>query len=288
MGDPRGDDHERRLYWTQQMDAAFDFMVAIQAYPVEECGDPLVSIPDAAASAGVRMLFSTLPHVLGLPRLYYLRRGIMDEFLSAAREMNARGWVLKIEDGFRTRRMQKHNALRADVFSAVLSRVRWELGGETPSIDFFRRRLAAIIAMSPSVGTHCCGCAVDVSVFARDEVTEIDRGASYLGVSEITPMGSPFVSDAAAANRAEISAIMTRHGFRAYPFEFWHYNKGDAYDGYLMRTGRPARYGAVDFDPATGIMTPIAEATVPLNSDGEISALLHQAMQQDEREGGRR
>ena len=46
-------------------------------------------------------------------------------------------------------------------------------------------------------------------------------------------MGSPFVSDRAAGNRQEITALMARHGFRPYPYEFWHYNQGDVYDAYL-------------------------------------------------------
>ncbi len=283
----QGSEGQRRLYWTQQMDAAYEFMLAIRDYPVEECGETLASIPDAAREAGVTLLFSDLPHVLGLPRLFSLREGIMSDLLAAAREMNARGWALRIQDAFRTRLMQKHNALRLDVFTAVFSWTRWELEGREPPIDLFRRRLAALIAMSPRVGTHCCGSAIDVSVISMKEGAEIDRGAPYLEVSDKTPMDSPFVSDCAAANRSEITAIMTRHGFRAYPFEFWHYSKGDAYEAHLMRTGRPARYGAVDFDAATGAVEPIADAELPLNSQEELSVLLHQAIRSDAH-GGRR
>jgi D-alanyl-D-alanine dipeptidase len=274
----RRDEDERRLYWRRQMDAAYEFMLAIQRYPVKECGEPLASLPEAAKSSGVTVLFSSLPHVQGLPRLFYLREGILADFLAAAQEMNARGWALKIEDGYRTRLMQKYNALRPEVFPAVLAKVTWERGGETPSVDLFRRRLAALIAMSPRVGTHCCGSAIDVSVFALDGSAEIDRGAPYLEVSEKTPMGSPFISDQAARNREEITALMARYGFRAYHFEFWHYNKGDAYDEHLSGSGRPARYGPVDFDPATRAVTPIARSEAPLNTEEEISAMVEAAI----------
>jgi zinc D-Ala-D-Ala dipeptidase len=279
MSVQKGDERERRIYWTRQMDAAYDFMLAIQEYPVQERGEPLVSLREAAAASGVQVIFSDLPHVLGLPRLFFLREGLLNDFLAAAIEMNSRGWLLKIEDAFRTRQMQKHNALRPEVFPFVLSKVAWELGGKTPPVDLVRRRLAAMIAMSPRVGTHCSGSAIDVSVFNRNGI-EIDRGAPYLEISEITPMDSPFITEKARKNRQEITALMARHGFTTYHFEFWHYNKGDAYAAYLEGSGRPARYGAVDLDTATGRVVPIADPAQPLNSEAEIEAMIRQAMRQ--------
>ncbi len=224
------------------------------------------------------MRFSPLPHVRGLPRLFYLRTGIMEDFLAAAGEMNRRGWAIRVEDAYRTREMQKYNALRPEVFPAVLERTRWELGGAAPGIELFRRRLAALIAMNPKVGTHCSGSAVDISVVSLDDGREIDRGAPYLEISEKTPMGSPFVPVEARKNRVEITALMARHGFRTYPFEFWHYNKGDAYDAHLSNDRMPARYGPVDLDPATGVVTAIPDPTAPLNSEQELAVLIARVM----------
>ena len=273
------DERERRAYWTRQMDGAYELMLAVRDYPVEECGEPLAPLRDAVSASGVKVLFSELPHVRGLPRLHFLRRGLLQDFLAAAKEMNARGWALKIEDAFRTREMQKHNALRPEVFPFVLSKTTWELGGKTPSVDLLSRRLAAVIAMSPKVGTHCIGSAIDVSVIDLDG-EEVGRGAPYLEMSERTPMGSPFVPEDARKNRMEITAVMARHGFRTYQFEFWHYNKGDAFDEYLAGSGAPARYGAVDLDTDTGAVTPIADPTRPLNTDAEIESMIQQAMRQ--------
>jgi D-alanyl-D-alanine dipeptidase len=281
MGVRHDDQEARRLFWKQQMDGAYDFMLAVQSHPFHECGEPLLSLPEAARAAGVKILFSPLPHVRGLPRLFYLRKGLVPDFLAAAEAMNSRGWVLKVEDAYRTREMQKYNALRPEIFPVVLAKVRWELGGEEPSLELFRHRLAAIIAMSPRVGTHCCGSAIDVSVFSLEGGAEIDRGAPYLEVSEKTPMGSPFVSAHAARNRESITALMASCGFRTYPFEFWHYNKGDAYDEYLAGSGRPARYGPVDFDPATGAVRGIEDAAAPLNSEEEIGSLIRHSMLQE-------
>jgi len=272
-------DKDRRAYWTSEMDAAYAFMLAVQDFPVRECGEAAVHLPGAAAAARVEVQFSELPHVRGLPRLFFLRAGLVERFLSAAREMNGRGWVLRVEDAFRTREMQKHNALRPDVFPLVLEKVRWERGGKAPSTELFRRRLAAIIAMNPRVGTHCSGSAIDISVVDRSTGDEVDRGAPYLEISEKTPMGSPFVPAAARENRATITEIMSRHGFQTYPFEFWHYNAGDCYAGYLERSADPARYGPVDLDTATGRVTPIEDPTLPLNSPKEIEARIAQVLE---------
>ena len=285
MAADRSDEERRRRYWSDEMDAAYRFMLAIRDHPVAESGEPLSRLPDAAAAAGVKVYFSPLPHVRGLPRLFFLRAGLVADFLAAAAEMNGRGWALRVEDAYRTREMQKYNALRPEVFPAVLAKTRWELGGAMPDLELFRRRLAAMIAMSPKVGTHCSGSAVDVSVLTLDGRAEVDRGAPYLEISELTPMGSPFVSSEAAANRVEITAIMARHGFRTYPYEFWHYNKGDAYDEHLAGSGRPARYGPVDLDAATCAVAAVPDPAAPLNSEEELGARIAEAMREGARTG---
>jgi zinc D-Ala-D-Ala dipeptidase len=278
-----GDDAaERKRCWTEQMEAAYRFMLAVQEQPLRECGERLAPLPAAVETAGVTVRFSPLPHAGGLPRMFLLRAGIVPDFISAAREMNDRGWAIRVEDAYRSTEMQRQLALKPDVFRAVLARVRWELDGRAPTVDLFRRRLAAIIAMNPRVGTHCSGSAIDISVTTLDASAEVDRGAPYLEVSELTLMESPFVSPEAAANRREITELMARHGFRTYSYEFWHYSKGDVYDALNAGAGLPARYGPVDVDAATGAVHPVSDPTAPLNSDAEIGRLIREAMAADE------
>ena len=135
----------------------------------------------------------------------------------------------------------------------------------------------------PKTGTHMSGSAIDISVLHRgqdrgDTTREVDRGAPYLEMSALTPMDSPFISDEARRNRHAITDLMREHGFVEYPYEFWHYSSGDAYDQFLRKTGRPAIYGAVDWDPATGKVTPIPNPTEPLNTQEEIKAEIEAAM----------
>lgn len=250
----------RRAYWSEQMEAAYGFMGQMLEYPVEECGESLVSLPEAATAAGVSVEFSHTRSAGRHARLFYLRAGLVQDFVAVARDMNERGWTLKVEDGFRSTEMQRDGALQEQVLDKVLQKVMWETHGKIPTPELLLRRLTGLAATRPKVGTHLSGTALDVSVLWSKDLAEVERGGPYIELSELTPMASPFVSDEAARNRAEISDIMRRHGFVAYPYEFWHYNKGDAYWEYLTGSGNPARYGPVDLDPSTGGVTPIQNA----------------------------
>ena len=277
----QSDEVARRAYWTQQLEAAYAFMFeSILPYPVVECGEPFVSLREAAAQADVVVAFSSLKHVNDLDRLFYLREGQIPNFVGAAKKMNELGWVLRVEDGYRTREIQKYLGLTPKVFDAVLQRVMWELDGKVPSPEFMFRRCSALVATVPKFATHMSGSAIDISVMSRnDPALEVDRGGPYIELSELTPMDSPFVSAEGLRHRTKITALMRDHGFVEYPWEFWHYSSGDAYDQFLRKTGKPAIYGAVDWDPVTNVVTPMADPTAPLNSEEEIRAEIEAALQ---------
>lgn len=273
----------RRAYWAAQMDEAHAFMLQIRQYPVVECGEPLVSMTDAVRGTGIEVSFSARPHVQGLPRLYWLRAGLIDSFLACARAMNERGWILKVEDALRTMTMQKFLARASYTFDVVVERLLWEGKGTLPPVELAMRRIGALVAAAPKVGTHMSGSAIDISVLDRASGQEIDRGRPYLEMSELTPMTSPFVSPEAHANRQAITALMAQYGFVTYPWEFWHYNQGDAYDHYLNKTGQPARYGAVNVSLTDGSVEAIADPLTPLNSYEEIEHELNQALERRRR-----
>lgn len=273
------EDAKRREYWTSQLDEAHSFMLRIMEFPVMECGENFVPLAQASAGAGVDVAFSTRPHVQGLPRLFVLRQGLIPGFLTAAQEMNRRGWVLKVEDGFRNRTMQKYIGRIPEVFDAILTKVLWELEGQAPDPAFMFKRIMTLTAQMPKIGTHMSGSAIDISVLDRETGQDVDRGGPYLEMSERTPMASPFISPRAKRNREDITAIMGNAGFVAYPYEFWHYNDGDAYARILRKSGVAAQYGAVDWDPATGALTPITNPTQPLNDLTEIEAEIRASLQ---------
>lgn len=270
MHPERNEEKARRAYWTEQMEAAYEFMMAVCEYPVEECGEDMVSIPEAVRAAKAEVEFSTTKLGDGYGRLFYLREGMIEDFMAAARDMNIRGWVLKVEDAYRTKAMQTSLGRDKKVFDVILHRVLWERGGNVPSAELMFRRLSALVATRPKVGTHMSGSALDITVLNREDGCGVDRGGPYLELSECTPMGSPFISEEAHQNRQTITGIMARHGFVAYPYEFWHYSKGDVQDQYLSQSGRPARYCAVDMEPASGRTVAILCPEEPLYTFQEI------------------
>jgi D-alanyl-D-alanine dipeptidase len=265
-------------YLAKQLDEAYDFMMEAVRRPVAECGEALVSLEKAVADAGVDVEFSRKPHALGLPRLFFLREGQINGFLQATAEMNRRGWAMRIEDGYRSRKMQKFIGLDPSVFDVILRVVIRELGGRTPSPEHMFKRALTLVAQIPKTGTHMSGSALDISVIDRNTGLDVDRGAPYLEMSELTPMDSPFISTAARKNRQEITAIMRDAGFVEYPYEFWHYSSGDVYEDILYDRPGPARYGAVDRVPDSGIIQAIPNPELPLNDMDEIKNEIEAAL----------
>ena len=278
MQNTTAEESSRRKYWTQQMDAGYEFMNVVLDLAVEETGEPLRSLRDAVKDAGLTVEFSQTRIAGEYDRIFYLREGLIHDFMGAAADMNERGWVLKVEDGFRSRAMQKSLALADHLVDAILRKVIWELEGAVPDADVFFRRLTVLIATCPKIGTHMSGSAIDISVLNADDRSELDRGGPYLEMSELTPMGSPFVSAEAQRNRAEISSILKNHGFLAYPQEFWHYSKGDAYSAFLSGSNSPAKYGPVDFDPVSGSTTPIPDPRASMHAPADVAQQIRSAL----------
>lgn len=258
-------DLARRAYWAEQMQAGYDLVQKVLPYEVRECGEPLVSIPDAASAAGIEMLFSMSKIAGELERIYFIRQGLIGDVLAIGRAMNERGWILKIEDGFRTLEMQGQLVRKPELFDAILAKCIWENGGVVPPVELVFRRAIVLIANIPKIGTHMSASAIDISVFRRDDGTEVWRGNPYLEMSERTPMRSPFVEPEALRNRLEIMGMMEAHGFIHFPYEFWHYNQGDAMGHILSGKAGPARYGAINWDPRTNRVEAVADPLSPLN-----------------------
>lgn len=159
--------------------------------------------------------------------------------------------------------MQGQLVRKPELFDAILQKCIWENGGEVPPVELVFRRAIVLIANIPKIGTHMSASAIDVSVFRREDGTEVWRGNPYLEMSERTPMRLPFV-DEESLNRLEITAMLEAQGFVHFPFEFWHFNKGDAMGNLLTGVKQPGRYGPVHWDPKTNQVTAVADPLTPL------------------------
>lgn len=270
---------ERREFWTLHLERSHDLLAAMTRYPVEECGETFVAMPEAMAAAGVEVWFSTTRIAGRYDRIFHIRAGLIDDLIAIARAMNERGWIMRIEEGYRTREMQTALSRNPAVFDKIVAMCRWEIGGATPPWELVARRAGCLVANTPCTGTHTCGAAVDISVFRRDDGTEVWRGNPYLEMSECTPMATPFVGVEEQQHRAEITAIMEARGFLHYPGEFWHYNKGDALYHMMAGTGKPGQYGPVHWDPATNTVTRYDDYYAPLTPPDLLQENLRQALQ---------
>ena len=275
------DDAARRAYWADQMQQGYELVQRVLPFEVRECGEGFASLREAAGSGGVEMLFSSSKIAGDLERIFFMRESLVRHVVTIGREMNERGWILKIEDGYRSLEMQGQLVRKPELFDAILRKCIWECGGAIPTVELFFRRALVLIANIPKVGTHMSGSAIDISVFRRDDGTEVWRGRPYLEMSERTPMRSPFVDAEALRHRLEITAMMEAHGFIHFPFEFWHFNQGDALGHTLTGERAPARFGPIHWDPKTNRVTPCDDPLRPLNPldvvGKEIDAALRRA-----------
>jgi D-alanyl-D-alanine dipeptidase len=233
----------------------------------------------AAAEAGAEVLFSESRLAGRMDRQFFLREGLLASFLQAAEGFRDHGWILKIEDAYRSSAMQRALGRDPGIFNRILDRVVWEFEGAPPSPELMFRRLSVLVATRPKLGTHMSGSALDISVVDRSSGGEVDRGGPYLELSERTPMSSPFVSASARENRGRISEIMLRCGFVAYPYEFWHYSQGDVLQT-LLDPDRPvSRYAPVHFEAGGGQTAGIDNAMAPLHSLEELEGMIRRALE---------
>ncbi|HRX78393.1 MAG: hypothetical protein H6821_08330 [Planctomycetaceae bacterium] len=262
---PTSNDQSRRDYWAQQMQLGYDLIQQVLPFEVRECGEGFASIRDAAERANLEMWFSDSKIAGELDRVFFIREGLVKDLMTIGREMNDRGWILKIEDGYRSKNMQSQLVRKPELFDAILRKCIWENGGKLPPTELVFRRAIVLIANIPKIGTHMSGSAVDISVFRREDGGEVWRGNPYLEMSERTPMRSPFIQADDLQNRLDITAMMEAHGFIHFPYEFWHYNQGDAMGHILGGHPAPARYGPVHWDPQSNGVTPYDDPLSPLN-----------------------
>ena len=272
------DEKARFRFWKEHMDRGYELVQSMAKYEVNECGEGVVSIPEAAEKAGVKILFSETKIAGNLDRIYVIRESLMPDLLAIALDMKERGWILKIEDGYRTRDMQTQLGRKPEVFDMIVRSCWRENGGVTPPLDLVKKRSMCLVANYPYSGTHLMAAAVDISVFRIDDGSEVSRGKPYLEMSEYTPMDCPFISVEEHQNRMEITALMERHGFLHFPGEFWHYNKGDALYHITMRSGRQAPYGPIHWNPLTGEITSYDDITSPLTPPDLLAENLQQAL----------
>jgi len=250
---------DRQQYLTRTMAAASDFIRRLNDVPIVECHEPLESIEEAARRDNVPIVLPPGLKMSRFPRIFRLRASLIHPLLTAAEHFARKGLLLLIEDAYRTLNTQTQGANSPRCFQWVLAKTRRELDGAFPDVELMADRLSTFTATSPVAANHVNGSAIDITVLDRSTGQPVDRGADYLECSELTPMDSPFISDTARRNRDKINFVMADAGFLPYPYEFWHYSRGDADHTLLTGMRWPARYGPVEWGSVDGMVTPVGD-----------------------------
>lgn len=276
MRTPVGASPKACAYWLARLADGARFMAAAGEHPVAECLEPLVSIEEAAARTGAPIVCLDSPHPVGRARDHRIRRGNLDPLLAVAHDLRAQGLTLVIEDALRSPETQRHAAASQLLARRVGQMLAWAdpYAGDREIVE----RLGAICAATPITAGHVAGAAVDVSV-RRVDGSELDRGAPYLDLSERMPMSSPFIDTQQAQARALVTAAMARQGFVAYPFEFWHYSRGDVLAALASGSSDSAIYGPVHA-AADGSVAPVQEPQAPLGDPASLVAAVRAAIRE--------
>ena len=249
---------QRRKYWAEQMDEASAFLDKTLQADLNESAEPVVDLTDAIAPS-LEVEFSYDRAAAGEGPTFYLRSSLVPDLVRVITELRALSIGLRIEYAYRSPRLQASLCSSDEVFGRVIDRVRWEAGTATPPFELVYQRLIVLCANIYKFATHIAAAAVDITPIDLESGTEIDRGGPFLELSEKTPMASPFVSPIARRNRALVKGVFADHGFRAYPFEFWHFCAGDVYEAVLTGNRDAARFGPVTVDSGSGRVTAIPD-----------------------------
>lgn len=206
-----------------------------QQIPIQDCGEPLVSIP-------LEQFAVEIPHAyqkLGAPYQsspYYLRKSVLNRLIAAQTDLQKQynNWKIFIFDAYRPVEVQQF--MVDYTFNELLKErqlTQAELSPEQHQIILsevyqFWAAPSLDLATPPP---HSTGAALDITLV--DEAGKIvDMGSP---IDEISPRSYPNYFENSAElternyhqNRLILSQVMLSAGFQQHPNEWWHFSWGD-------------------------------------------------------------
>lgn len=243
-----------------------------QSIPIEDCGEPLVAIPDGPFGFTQPHPYVAQGAPYGGDSPWMLRRGVLAALLAAQDELARRrpGWRLKLFDAYRPLAVQSFMVWRE--FGNQAARAGRSLAGfrdparlregdpalyETLAAKVFE--FWSLPSDDPRAPPpHSTGAAVDLTL--QDAAgRELDLGCP---IDETTARAYPDHYAGAAAEpmrtiherRQLLDAVMDAAGFSRHGNEWWHFSLGDQL--WAWSRGEPkAIYGRADM-PAAGEVIP--------------------------------
>jgi len=209
--------------------------------PVRESEEKMTDLKDAAAKSGAHIVFrKSTPD---MPKIYYLRQSVANALIAAAIEFNRIGVDLAVEEAYRQVSYQKEK------FQTHVNKLLKEKKGL--SINKVKKIANTYIAGIPLLAAHLAGAAVDIVLVDIDTKDTIDMGCPYHTLNDRAITDYPDIPDIARKNRRLLVEVMEKHGFKNYPYEYWHFSLGDVCWAHLNGI-KSAIYGPVEYDVQTG------------------------------------
>lgn len=232
-----------------------------KALPVIETGEPLMEVP----SEYCHPYYAREMKLISDERIH-LRIGTLERFCQARHFLNARGYDLKVYDGWRSVQLQESlwwyymrefPPTGCDLFfGKTLAQVR-EICEHLP--DHIRERLYAenrkyvsLPSRNPdSPSPHATGGAIDVWLYQNDR--PCDLGVPFDWMEDQAGAFYHFQQNrkkfngndgTVCQNREHLLMAMAHAGFSSYAHEIWHFNYGNQMDA-LVRGGT-ARYSYIE------------------------------------------
>lgn len=227
--------------------------------PIQECGEPLLSIPPQLARVD--------PHPytrLGAPyeewSPFFVRQGVCDRLLLAQAQLERErpGWQIQIFDGYRPVAVQQF------MVDQTLQTLAQAQGLDPQQMTASERQTLlnqvyefwALPSLNPATPPpHSTGGAIDVTL--------VDQAGHPLNmgspIDEISPRSYPDYFKTPSApehhafnrHRQQLKRVMTHAGFEQHPNEWWHFCWGDQMWAWLVNQANPtipaiAHYGRCD------------------------------------------
>ena len=233
-----------------------------RSMPIEECHDPLVTIPQSGFSFSRPHVYVALDAPYGNASPWMLRRRVLDALLAAQAELQRRkpGWRLKLFDAYRPIPVQafmvwREFRLQAERIGCCLDPFpdREALKKGDPVLY---ERLASRVFEFWGIPSHdprtppphATGAAIDLTLEDASGNT-VDMGCP---IDETTERAYPdyFAEstdpklEAFHQNRNLLNGVMSSAGFARHSNEWWHFSTGDQMWAWLQK--QPfAIYGAI-------------------------------------------
>lgn len=225
-----------------------------QRIPIQDCGEPLVSIPLDQFAVVEPHPYAELGAPYGERSPYYVRAGVLHALIQAQQQLQTRcpGWQIQIFDAYRPVAVQQ---FMVEYTYRQLLRV-WQAKNpeksekDVPKDQLYHQVYQFWAVPSQNRSTpppHSTGAAIDVTL-VNDRQQVIDMGSaideiskrSYPGYFADQPNGDLFHH-----HRTLLAQAMQTAGFCQHPHEWWHFSLGDQLWAWSGKQSM-ARYGRAD------------------------------------------